>query len=146
MILPDVNVLVYAFREDSPDHEGYARWLQERLDGSEPVALADFVLSGFLRIVTHPRIFHPVTPLNCAVDFVEAVKAASTSVRLRPSERHWSVFLDLCAQAGARGNAIPDAYLAALAIEQGCTLYTADHGFARYPGLRWFHPLRSKNQ
>ncbi len=143
MILADFNILVYAFREDSPEHDPFREWLNRCLAGSQSFALSDIVLSGFLRIVTHPKIFHPATPWERARHFVEALRNAPTSVRILPSDRHWNIFMNLCSHVSARGNSIPDAFLAALAIEHGCNLYSADHGFARFPGLRWAHPLRS---
>ncbi|MBT9583117.1 type II toxin-antitoxin system VapC family toxin [bacterium] len=142
MILPDVNVLVYAFREDSPDHEKFRNWLQQCLDSSETLALTDFALSGFLRIVTHPKVFHPATPWERARHFVESLRQARMCIRVGPGDFHWDIFLGLCAHVNARGNTIPDAFLAAIAIERGCRLYSADHGFSRFPGLSWAHPLR----
>ena len=99
------------------------------------------MLSGFLRIVTHPRIFDPPSPVEQALAFVEALTAAPNCARLAPGERHWHVFSRLCRDAGVRGNLVPDAYLAALAIDTGSELATADRGFARFPGLRWRHPF-----
>ena len=142
MILTDINVLVYAFREDSPDHDRFRDWLQTCLRGNEPLALSDSVLSGFLRIVTHPKVFYPPTPWDRAREFVEALRSAPTAVRVNPGGLHWELFMGLCERVDARGNSLPDALLAALAIERGCCLYSADHGFARFPGLRWAHPLR----
>jgi toxin-antitoxin system PIN domain toxin len=141
MLLPDVNVLVYAHREDTADHERYRDWLLERLNGGESFGMADPVLSGFLRVVTHPRVFVRPTPLRTALAFVEAVRTHPNCVVVTPGPRHWSLFLDLCKRTGAKGNAVPDAWLAALAIESGSEWVTTDRGFARYPGLRWRHPL-----
>jgi toxin-antitoxin system PIN domain toxin len=106
-----------------------------------PFALADPVLAGFLRIVTHPRVFSPPAPIEKALEFAETVRGEPNAVRLTPGDRHWEIFSRLCRAAGARGNLVPDAYLAALAIENGSELITTDRGFARFPGLRWRHPL-----
>lgn len=141
MILPDVNVLVYAHRGDAPDHAHFARWLEGIARGDEAFGLADSVLSGFPRIVTHPRIFTPPTPLEDALTFVERLRARPNRVPVAPGPRHWDLFASLCRRAGAKGNLVPDAYLAALAIESGSEWITTDRGFARYPGLRWRHPL-----
>lgn len=81
MILPDVNVLIYAHREESPNHEGYRAWLEELLGSGEPYGIADIVLSGFLRIVTHPKIFDPPTPLETALSFVQALRVRPTRFR-----------------------------------------------------------------
>ena len=103
--------------------------------------MADVVLSGFLRVVTHPRIFDPPTPLEDALVFVDTLTSRPNCVWLAPGPRHWELFTDLCRKTGAKGNVVPDAYHAALAIETGSTWVTADRGFARFPGLRWKHPL-----
>lgn len=101
------------------------------------------MLSGFLRIVTHPRVFSPPTPLRAALDFAEALRDQPNCVVLAPGPRHWEIFTGLCLQADARGNLVPDAYLAALAIESGSEWITTDRDYARFPGLRWRHPLES---
>jgi toxin-antitoxin system PIN domain toxin len=141
VILTDVNVLVYAFREAAPDHARFRSWLQERVNAREPFGVSDLVLSGVLRVLTHPRVFSPPTPIENALQFVEAVRGQPNCVLLAPGERHWEIFVELCVKAGARGNLVPDAYLAALAIEHGCEFITTDRDFARFPGLRWRHPL-----
>ncbi|MDI3389941.1 type II toxin-antitoxin system VapC family toxin [Streptomyces sp. B-S-A8] len=141
MIFCDANVLVHAFRKDAEEHDAYNRWLTERLNGEEPVAISSVVASGFVRIVTHPRIFPDPAPVAAALEFVEALRQAPAAVPLREGERHWEIFGRLCRKVSARGNLVPDAHLAALAIESGATLYSADRGFARFPGLRWQHPM-----
>ena len=141
MLIADVNIYVYAFRRESPRHEEYREWLAEALAGAELIGISELVLSGFLRIVTNHRIFvEPSTP-EAALNFCDAVLQAPSATRVRPSERHWTVFSDLCRTARARANVIPDAYHAALAIEHGATWVTTDRGFARFPGLRWTEPL-----
>ncbi|MCA1672922.1 MAG: type II toxin-antitoxin system VapC family toxin [Actinobacteria bacterium] len=141
MILCDVNVLVYAHKEGSPRHEEWRTWLQMTLDGDDAFGVSDLVLSGFLRVVTHRRIFDQPSSWEQARAFAAAVRAAENAVPVYPGRRHWTLFLELAEATGALGNALPDAYLAALAIESGCEWTTADHGFARYPGLRWRNPL-----
>jgi len=141
MRLIDVNVLVYAFRRDAPDHKAYAEWLNVLVNGREAFAVSDLVLSGFLRIVTHPRVFSPPTPLAPALGFAEAFRAAPQAIAITPGPRHWEIFTQVCRESGAKGNLVPDAWLAALAIESGSELVTTDRDFARFPGLRWSHPL-----
>lgn len=143
MIAVDVNVLVYAHRADASRHLEFRQWLEGALNAAEPVAVADLVLSGALRVLTHPRVFDPPTPLVVAMDQMEAVRHHPRVVPMRPGDRHWGVFADLCRHVDARGNLVPDAYLAALAIEHGCEWVTTDRDFARFPGLRWRHPLPS---
>ena len=109
MLLCDVNVLVYAHREDIANHLPYREWLESVINGDQAYAVSDLILSGFVRVVTHPKIFG------------------------KPST--------LCSTAAAKGNLVPDAYLAALAIEAGCEWITTDRDFSRFPGLRWRSPL-----
>lgn len=141
MILADVNVLVYAHRSDATDHSRYHDWLEETLAGDVAVAVSESILAGFLRVATHPRVFVDPTPLEDAFAFADAVRSAPNGVPIAAGQRHWGIFERLCAAVGARGNLIPDAYLAALAIENGCDWVTTDRDFSRFPGLRWRHPL-----
>lgn len=141
MILLDVNVLVYAMREDSQRHSEFKEWLDERVAALEPFGIADIVLSGALRVLTHPRVFVPPTPLTVALAFADALRRAPNCVVISPGARHWDIFTQLCSSASARGNLIADAFLAALAIESGSEWITTDRDFSRFPGLRWRHPL-----
>jgi len=141
MLLPDVNVLVYAHRRDALDHDHYHAWLEHVINGDEAYGLADLVLSGFVRVVTHARVFSPPSPLDDALAFASALRERHNCVPVTPGPRHWDLFLSMCRRAGAKGNLVPDAYLAALAIESGSEWITTDRGFARFPGLRWRHPL-----
>lgn len=132
---------MHAFREAAPDHGRYREWLRGVLVGDEPVAVSDLALSGFVRVVTHPRVFDPPDTVEAALAFAEAVRAQPAAIRVAPGVRHWSIFTNLCRATGVRGNLVPDAYLAALAIEIGAELISSDRDFARFPGLRWRHPL-----
>lgn len=141
MLLADVNVFVYAHRTDSSRADEYRSWLSAALAGEEPFGVSDTVLSGFVRLVTHHRVFQQPTPPDVALDFCAAVLAAPAALLVRAGPRHWDLFTGLCRAVKARGNTIPDAFLAALAIEHGATWITTDAGFARFPGLRWRTPL-----
>lgn len=137
----DVNVLVYAYNEDMPRRAEYQAWLEEMLTGPEPFGVSSTVLSGFVRIVTFPGILpNPMHPTQ-AVEVAGQIRAAPSAVALEPGPRHWELFAQLCRKVEAKGNTVPDAYLAALAMEHGCEWNTTDRGFARFPGLRWRHPL-----
>ncbi|MFO8073526.1 MAG: type II toxin-antitoxin system VapC family toxin [Polyangia bacterium] len=142
MLLPDVNVLIYAHREESPEHPAYARWLASVAEGREPFGLSELVLSGFVRIVTNPRVFSTPTPLDTALAFARSLLVRPNAASLRPGARHWAIFEELCKQTGARGKLVADAYHAALAIEHGCEWISTDADFGRFPELRWSHPLR----
>jgi toxin-antitoxin system PIN domain toxin len=134
-------VLVYAHRGGGEQEEAIARWLRDAVGGPAAYGLSDLVLSGFLRVVTHPRVFESPTPLPKALDFVRRLRDRPNRVEIVPGPRHWSVFESLCDTVKATGNRVPDAYLAALAIESGSEWITTDRGFARFSGLRWRHPL-----
>ena len=138
---PDVNVLVSAFREDTIHHARCRRWLAEALSGRDRVGLFELVLSGVLRVLTHPRIFHPPTPGAAAIAFVDALLAQPASTALRPGGAHWRIFRGMSETLQLTGNRIPDAYHAALAIEHGCEWVTLDRGFSAYPGLRLINLL-----
>jgi len=140
MRLADVNILVYAFRADAPGHESHRAWLEQLAGSDEAYAVSDHVLAGFLRVVTHPRVFHPPTPIEPALAFAQALRGRPNAVAVAPGPRHWDIFTRLCGAAKARGNLVPDAWLAALAIEHGCEFVTTDRDFARFPELRWSHP------
>ena len=132
---PDVNVLVSAFRTDSEHHALCREWLTEASAAREQLGLSELVLSGVLRVLTHPRIFHPPAPGGMALDFVDALLAQPAAERLRPGGGHWRIFRDLAARLRLTGNRLPDAYHAALAMEHGCEWVTLDRGFSIYPGL-----------
>ena len=141
MILTDINILVYAHRADAPNHSAYRRWLEDVINSTQAYALADIVLSGFLRIVTHPRVFDPPSEMATALVFANQVRNQPNCVWVSPGPRHWAIFTHLCEKAGVKGNLVPDAYLAALAIESGSEWITTDRDFSRFPNLKWRHPL-----
>ena len=141
MILLDVNVLVHAFHGASPEHPAYRAWLEATVEADQPFGLSELVLSGFVRVATHPRVFDPPAPVGAALAFADALRSQPNAVIIAPGTRHWEIFERLCVTAGAKGNLVADAYLAALAIESGCEWITSDRDFSRFPGLRWRHPL-----
>lgn len=141
MLLIDVNVLVYAYREDSPEHSLFKTWLKDLLDSEEVVGVADIVLSAFLRITTHPKIYDPPSSLEDALQFAEVLRSQPNFWAVAPGPRHWRIFTQLCQATSAQGNLIPDAYLAAMAIEADAEWITTDRDFKIFPGLRWRHPL-----
>jgi uncharacterized protein len=141
VILPDVNVLVYAFRREAEQHQRYAAWLARMVAGEEELALHDTVLAGVARLVTNPRIFADPAPMPVTLDLLARIRAARRTRWLPVDDSAWSE-LERLAQAdrGLRGNLVPDALLAALARAHGCRIATADRGFARFPGVRSFDP------
>jgi toxin-antitoxin system PIN domain toxin len=145
MILIDVNVLVYAKRQDSPDHAKFRTWLEETLQSDSIVGVSDVVLSGVVRILTHPRIFREPTRVDESLEYVNRLREHPGCVLVLPGERHWDIFTRLCRAVGAKGNLVSDAFLAALAIESGAEWITADRDYARFRGLRWRHPLHPEH-
>ena len=141
VILIDVNILVYAHRPDAEDHAKYQNWLENTLNSGEMCGLSELALCGMVRIVTHPRIYSDPTPLSLAVELADRLRDHDSCIVVSPGAKHWRIFTQLCKAAGAKGNLISDAYFAALAIESGSEWITADRDYARFPGLRWRHPL-----
>jgi len=140
LILPDVNILVYAFRSDSADHERHRGWLESVINGPEAYGIAPQVLSAVVRITTHPRIFSRPSRLEDALAFSRVLMEQPNATLIVPGERHWQIFEHLCQGARAAGNLVQDAWFAALAIESGCEWITTDRDYARFEGLRWRTP------
>lgn len=136
-----MNVLVYAYRKDAPRHEAYREWLDTVVNGDQAYGSSDLVLGSFLRVVTHPRVFSPPSPMDHALTFAAVLRDRPHCLRIGPGPRHWEIFERLCRETGVKGNLVPDAYLAALAIESGSEWISTDRDYSRFPGLRWRHPL-----
>ena len=141
MILPDVNVLLYAFRADAGDHSRYKAWLESVINGAAAYGVSPQVLSGVVRVSTHPRIFARPNSAVDAFGFCRALLEQPNATVVTPGDRHWVIFEDLCRQSKATGNLVQDAWFAALAIEHGCEWVTADQDYARFPGLSWRAPF-----
>ena len=141
MKLPDANLLLYALDETSPHHPRARPWLEALLSGTEPVGFAWIVMLAFVRLSTRPQLFmHPLAPTG-AFAVVEGWLAQPSALVLHPTERHLAVLRGLVEPLGTAGNITMDAHLAALAIEHGGEVCSADTDFARFPGLRWTNPL-----
>ena len=141
MILIDVNVLVYAHRRDAPDHVRYREWLEGVANDRASFAISELVLSGFMRVVTHPKVFEKPSTLDEALQFIDALTQNENCTRARPGDHHWPIFSELAKRARCRGNLVAHAYHAALAIEHGCIWITTDRDYGRFPGLACRHPL-----
>ena len=141
MLMPDMNVLVYAHRQDEAWHQPYAAWLKQVIDGAEPFALSVLVAVAFLRIVTNGRIYQDPTPLPAALAAVEQLAAHPRCRLATPGATHLADVVRLCRAVGATGKLVPDAQHAALAIAEGSTWVSRDTDFARFEqhGLRWQH-------
>jgi toxin-antitoxin system PIN domain toxin len=137
LILPDVNVLLYAFRPDTAQHEVCKSWLDSVTSGVEPFCVSPQVLSSLIRITTNPRVYSRPDPPGDVIAFAHRLLDQSHCRVVHPGPQHWSIFCDLCRITNATGNLVPDAWFAALAIEHGCEWITDDRDYARFPGLRW---------
>ena len=140
MILPDVNVLIYAFRKDSLHHDVCKPWLEKVAGDDAQFGISPLTLSAVARIVTNSRVFREPSPIEEAFAFCEALMSRPNCELVRAGRRHWSIFARLCLEAGLRGPRVSDAWFAALAIEHGCAWITYDRDYARFPGLEWREP------
>jgi toxin-antitoxin system PIN domain toxin len=141
VILVDANILIYASNAEADLHAESRDWLDGKLGGDAPVGLPWPTLLAFLRIATNPRAFRGPLTMAAAWHQVSTWLSAETAWTPEPTERHAAVLGDLLALPGMYGNLVPDAHLAALAIEHGLTLCSTDGDFARFPGLTWLNPL-----
>ena len=141
MILPDVNVLLYAFRADTTHHVPALKWVEDLVNGQEAYGMSPQVLASVVRLSTHPRVFASPSRLDDALAFARVLMEQPHCTAVVPGARHWGIFEEQSRRAGASGNLVQDAWYAALAIEAGCEWVTTDGDFARFPGLRWSRPF-----
>ena len=136
MDLFDVNIYVYAYREDTPRHETSLERLESLMNSGDRFAYVPLALSGFLRIVTHPKIFKSPGSFENAMDFLRLITEHPSAVPVNPGSAHWSIFSHLCYRYEPKGNLIPGAWFAALAIDSGCKWVSSDRDFSRFTELR----------
>lgn len=141
MILPDVNVLIYAFRPDSDGHDRYRAWLESVVNSPAAYGMSPQVLSAVVRIATNPRIYNHPSTLESVLDFAGVLLSQPNCSVIHPGPRHWEIFSAVALQCRAAGNLVQDAWFAALAIESGSEWITTDHDYARFQGLRWRAPF-----
>ena len=142
MIVPDVNVLVHAYRREMVDHADYAAWLNDVVAGSEDLGLVEPVLTGFVRIVTHRRIFGEPAPTSKAIGFVRGLRAGRRARALSATDAVWTTLAALVdGDRNVHGNRVPDAWIASMALAHGGVVATRDAGFRRFAGLRSFDPV-----
>jgi len=143
MILPDANLLIYAYHPGAAQHESSRKWLEYVLSRSEAVRFAWMTLSGFLRIMTNPKVFEQPLSIAEAVGIVSSWLERPNVDILEPGDRYWVILQELLVNAQCTGTLVSDAALAALAIEHGAILHTTDQDFARFDGLTWKNPLKT---
>ncbi len=141
MILVDANILLYAEDSLSPQHQKARVWWDDLLSQEDPVCLCWAVVSAFIRIGTNPRVFEQPLSLKQAIARVQSWLDQPCTRIVRPTENHWTYFQHMLIGGQALANLVTDAHLAALAIENGCSLASTDADFARFPKLKWFNPL-----
>jgi uncharacterized protein len=141
VILVDANLLLYAEDGRAPQHKRSREWWDQQLSGAGPVCLCWEVISAFIRIGTNPRIYERPLALDEAVARVQSWLDQPCVRVIQPTERHWVVYQDMLKGGQAAANLVPDAHLAALAIEHGCVLHSTDADFARFPRLKWKNPI-----
>lgn len=141
MILVDANILIYAHVVSAAQHQVAKGWLDQQLNGTARVGLPWASLLAFLRIVTNARAFERPEPMADAWRQVLGWLSCEVVWTPQPTERHADILGELLALPGVQANLVSDAGLAALAVEHGLTLCSADTDFARFPGLRWLNPI-----
>ncbi len=144
MIVPDVNLLLYATNSSVPQHSRARQWLSDIMTGDEPVGLAWIVVVAFVRISSNARIYRAPMSVDQATDIVDRWLNNPLVSTIEPSTSHWTILRGLLRENGSAGNLTNDAHLAALCIERGATLHSADGDFSRFRGLRWQNPLRGE--
>lgn len=142
MIVPDINLLVYAYNRQAPHHAKAKAWWEGLLNGSEPVGIAWAATCGFIRLMTHPAVLDPALDPGDAVRHVRTWLERPLVEILEPGPRHLEILERLLRAVGVAGSLTTDAHLAAIAIEHQCELHSNDTDFGRFPGLRWRNPLR----
>lgn len=133
-------MLVHAFRKDASDHVLCRSWLDRVVNGDSRFGMSPQVLSAVVRVTTHPKVFKRPSRLDEVLRFCEILVGQPRCIVTQPGEEHWEIFARLCRAADARGNLVPDAWFAAMAIEAGCEWITLDRDYARFPGLKWRSP------
>ena len=141
MILLDANLLIYAVNRDLPQHKVAKTWIEKIFSGSDNVGLPWVSVLAFLRLCTNPRVFKAPLKIEEAIAYVEEWVDLPSVELVTPGQRHWEIFKNLLAQCGTAGNLVTDAHIAALALEGGYVVYSADNDFRRFPGIRHVNPL-----
>lgn len=146
MILPDVNLLIFAYNPGALQHEAARNWWQNCLDHSEPVGLPWVAVLGFIRIITNPKIVSPCASPREALACVSEWLSLPHVYLLHPTTHHFTLLSECIDELGTAGNLTTDAHLATIAMEHGYILHTTDADFSRFKNLKWVNPLGSKEK
>ena len=141
MIIPDLNLLIYAYSVTSPSHDAARRWWRELLNGAEEIGVPWVVAAGFIRLATGPNVLDQPATTDQAIDTVEGWFALPHVAPLDPGPEHLALMRGALAAAGTGGDIVTDAHIAALALEHGAEVHSNDADFSRFPGVRWRNPL-----
>lgn len=141
MIVPDLNLLLYAHNTGATSHSTAHRWWADLLQGDETVGVPWVVATGFVRLMSNPLILEPTLPPSAAVDYVRHWFNHEHVSPLNPTDDHIAILSQLLNIPGSGPNLVTDAHIATLALEHDATVHTADSDFSRFPGLRWINPL-----
>ena len=140
MTLPDVNVLIYAFRTDASQHAICKAWLDRTILSDARFGISRLTLAAVVRVTTNARSYPVPSTLDDAFGFCEDILGQPNCQLVEPGERHWDIFKRICTETDTRGPRVTDAWYAALAIEWGCEWVTMDRDYARFPDLKWSVP------
>ena len=140
MILPDVNILIYAFRADMTQHARIRLWLTAVVERDAAFGISPLTLSALVRITTNVKAFREPSALKECFEFCKALTSQPNCRIVEPAEQHWAIFERLCRETETTGPRVADAWFAALAIEHGCEWVTLDRDYARFPDLNWRTP------
>ena len=141
MIVPDLNLLVYAYNDGAPHHDSARRWWEDLVNGTERVGVPWVVATGFVRLMTHPKVLtSPATPTQ-VVDYVRGWFRFPHVAPVNPGAEHLDLFRRNLAAAGVGANLVTDSHIAAVAMEYQAEVHSNDTDFSRFPGLRWRNPL-----
>jgi uncharacterized protein len=141
LIVPDVNLLLYAVVSAFPQHKAAHAWWEETINSPVEIGLASPAIFGFIRIATNPRVLSPPLTVDAATGYVSAWLGQPNVSHLVPGPRHVEIAFRLLHGVGTGGNLTTDVQLAALTLEHDADMYSNDTDFARFPGLRWCNPL-----
>lgn len=142
MIVPDANLLIYAYNAGAPEHDMARHWWQGCVNGTESVGVPLLVAVSFVRIISNPKAVLPPLSARVAADYMYNWFSYPHITLLQPGAAHWSHFQSLLVAADVRGNLVNDAHIAALALEHNAVVHTNDSDFARFPNVRWHNPLQ----
>lgn len=141
MIIPDINLLIYAHNAADPQHTSAKDWWESAINGSHPVGLPWVVVGGFIRIMTHPRVLENPMPVSDATACVRGWLDQDSVISIDPGKRFPAIFLQFLEDLGSAGNLTTDAHIAALAVERQAEVHSCDTDFTRFTGLSWRNPL-----